>query len=201
MMSEPGIIGKIGFNSQGIGVLLNFLHIDGYQPRGVPTHILLRRILESFSMSEVKNILLSNGIGRTSNILVSDSNGNFIDIEFAGDEYFLFENTSETYLHTNHYLGRAINDSIELPSSFARYKRGSELLKNEIYLNVDSIKKILLDEGNSDLPICRKYTMNSNGLLEDIGTISSIIMNLKEKEMHITRGNPFDHPYTTIALN
>ena len=51
-MTEPGIIGKIGFNSKGLGVCLNFLHLDGYDPLGVPTHVLLRAVLDFHTIDE-----------------------------------------------------------------------------------------------------------------------------------------------------
>ena len=36
-MTEPGMIGKIGMNNHGVGVGLNFMTIDNYQPYGVPS--------------------------------------------------------------------------------------------------------------------------------------------------------------------
>ena len=45
MLTEPGIIGKIGMNSQGIAACLNILLLN--KPLdGVPIHIVLRSILE-----------------------------------------------------------------------------------------------------------------------------------------------------------
>src|SRR5262249_33288095 len=46
-LTEAGILGKIGLNSSGLGVLLNILHcsLDG-GIGGLPVHVLLRVLLE-----------------------------------------------------------------------------------------------------------------------------------------------------------
>ncbi|MFV2016866.1 MAG: C45 family autoproteolytic acyltransferase/hydrolase, partial [Candidatus Heimdallarchaeota archaeon] len=195
MMTEPGIIGKIGFNSNGLGVLLNFLHIDGFDPFSVPTHILLRAVLDCNSIVESKELLTEYNCGRTSNIFVGDKFGNYFDIEYAGDEYFLFDDDNrDTFIHTNHYLGKEINkDPVEYASSFARYERGLHLVSNIQNQDLESFKQILLDKENKDLAICRKYKPSLSGFLNDTGTICSMIMNLEQLTMHITRGNPFEN--------
>jgi class 3 adenylate cyclase len=53
MITEPGIIGKIGLNSSGIGVCLNILRIKG-RLDGLPVHVLLRAILDSQSIDVAK---------------------------------------------------------------------------------------------------------------------------------------------------
>ena len=201
MMTEPGIIGKIGLNSAGLGVLLNFLHIDGFDPYGVPTHILLRAVLDSSSIQEAKELLLKHGKGRTSNIMVGDKLGNYFDIEYAGDEFFLFDQGEDTFVHTNHFLGKDINkDPVEYANSFARYERGLKLTSNLNNHSFESMKKILLDKGNNELPICRTYKPSISGFFKDTGTICSMIMDLENFSLHITKGNPFENPFEEIAL-
>ena len=38
-------------------------------------------------------------------------------------------------------------------------------------------------------------------MLETTGTICSIVMDLEQKEMHITRGTPLKNPFEKISLN
>lgn len=42
MATEAGIVGKIGLNSEGLGVCLNLLGPEHNTMRGVPIHIILR---------------------------------------------------------------------------------------------------------------------------------------------------------------
>jgi len=59
MLTEPGIIGKIGMNSHGIGTCLNILRIN--KPLiGVPIHIVLRAVLESKTIEEAKMAIHTN---------------------------------------------------------------------------------------------------------------------------------------------
>ena len=112
-MTEPGIIGKIGFNSSGLGICLNFLHIDGYEPKGVPTHVLLRAVLECQTIEQATTLILQHSIGRTANFLIGDQYGNYLDIEFAGDDQFILNERNQAFIHTNHYLTKKINPENE----------------------------------------------------------------------------------------
>ena len=201
-MTEPGIVGKIGLNSEGLGVCLNFLHIPNYDPSGVPTHVLLRGVLDCKTIEEAKNLVQTHSKGRTSNFIVGDSHGKYFDVEFAGDDQYILNEEVELYLHTNHYLGKRINpDTEEFSSSYRRYERASEILKNLKNPELEEFKRLLRDQKNKKLPICRPYVKPKNKLLKTAGTVCSIIMDLKEKSIHITRGNPFENPFEEIQLN
>lgn len=201
-MTEPGIIGKIGFNSKGLGVCLNFLHLDGYDPLGVPTHVLLRAVLDCHTIDEAKDLVQKHATGRTSNFLVGDQFGNYFDVEFAGDEHFLIEPKENQFVHTNHYLGRHITpETEEFASSYSRFRRGNDVVLNLKNPGLIEFKNLLLDKENSDLPICRNYKKPINDMLETTGTICSIVMDLEQKEMHITRGTPLKNPFEKISLN
>ena len=47
MVTEAGIIGKIGLNSAGVGVCLNAVQAYGMDPTRMPVHLGLRSVLES----------------------------------------------------------------------------------------------------------------------------------------------------------
>ncbi len=88
MMTEPGIIGKIGFNSCGLGVTLNFLERTNFVKTGVPVHILLRAALDCKSVQEwknkVMNLLPVELRGTSSAIFACDASGSWLHLEFAG---------------------------------------------------------------------------------------------------------------------
>ena len=54
MVTEAGIIGKIGLNSSGVGVCLNAIKIKGMDPTKLPCHLGLRMVLESPSRAEAE---------------------------------------------------------------------------------------------------------------------------------------------------
>ncbi len=59
----------------------------------------------------------------------------------------------------------------------------------QLWENKQSLQSILFDYDNEDqtYPICRLYKPSFIG---PVGTVCSIIMNLKQGTMNITKGNP-----------
>ncbi len=199
MMTEPGIIGKIGFNSDGVGACLNFLD-SGKPTRGVPIHIILRSILESSSLDSALSSINPVIYGKSANIMIGSSNGQFVDIEFANDDIYYPKIENSSFLHTNHYLeNEDLNQNREkLASSFKRYKIGLDLLQKTNSETVNDMKEILLDKSDEVLPICRHYVENPD--IGTVGTICTVIMDLKQQKMHITRGSPLVTPFSEINL-
>ncbi|MHA2038657.1 MAG: C45 family autoproteolytic acyltransferase/hydrolase [Promethearchaeota archaeon] len=199
-VTEPGMIGKIGFNNSGLGVCLNFLRVDE-ELNGLPIHIILRAMLDSKSIGEAKILAKNVGKGRSGNILMGDKNGNYQDIEFGGSEVYFLDTEKNYFIHTNHFLK---NDELNLNpelslSSFNRYKIANKLTNSHETHSLALMKSILLDDTDSELPICRKYIPGVR--MEEVGTVCTILMDLNQEVMHITKGSPLHNPFTKISLN
>ncbi|MBU0995151.1 MAG: C45 family peptidase [Proteobacteria bacterium] len=198
-MTEPGMIGKIGMNNKGVGVCLNFMSIEDYQPGGIPLHVLLRAILDSYSLSEAISVISSHSDGKVGNLLIADGNGQVEDIELARDESFSLP-MGDVFVHTNHFLTKVDYDLKLFPNTLGRYSRAKTLLNAMDQPSVESMKKILKDNNGEEYPICRKR-FSHPWLTDDTSiTVTSIIMDLKNLQFHITRGNPFDNPYSVFSL-
>jgi isopenicillin-N N-acyltransferase-like protein len=198
-MTEPGMIGKIGMNRCGLGVCLNFMTIENYQAYGVPLHMLLRTILDSESLNQALSLIKSHLTGKIGNILISDRNGEIVDIELAGDEFFSIP-VEDLFAHTNHFLTKVDYDLLLFPHTVGRYNRTKELLSMLDNPSIESMKDILKDHGNEKYPICRKR-FSHPWLTDDTSiTVTTIIMDLKNLQFHITRGNPFDNPFSVFSL-
>ena len=197
-MTEPGIIAKIGLNNHGLGVCLNYLNVSKAS-KGIPVHILLRRILESKSIEEAISIVDPHSNGTASNVLIADKSGNYVDLELAVDNVFFHHSKENIFIHTNHFLAEGFDSSAEdFAGSISRYNRASVIAKNLSGSSNEDMKLILLDETDKDLPICRKFD-----LIEDfgnLGTVTTIIMDLKNQVMELTRGNPFENNFENLTL-
>ena len=197
-LTEPGIIGKIGFNNFGVGVCLNILN-SGKKQAGIPVHVLLRLVLDSHSQEEAMMNLWKHRFGKSSNFLIGDSSGNSQNIEFAGDAMFTLSYQNEPVFHTNHYTCRTINtDLVKFASSFARYKTATEKLSSFTKQNIAEMKFLLRDKSNSELPICRPYIPDA--IIGNSGTVSSIIMKLKSLEFFYTKGSPEKNEYHKLGF-
>ena len=197
MMTEPGIIGKIGLNSAGLGVTLNLLEYPA-KLDGVPIHVMLRAILDSSSLAEAQSVILRAPSGKASNVLLGDAEGNSLDVEFAGKDVYRLNPPDPLFVHTNHYLGPSFPKKENLASSYVRYERAAELSKELAGKTVAEMKQLLLDQENKELPICRPYLPSR--YTSSVGTICSIVMDLPKREMHITKGSPLKHKFEKIGL-
>jgi hypothetical protein len=133
--------------------------------------------------------------------LIGDKNGEYQDIEFGGSEVYLLDDENNHFVHTNHFLkNETLNSNPEsLLSSFNRYKIASNLVKSYPTQSLELMKSILLDDTDPELPICRKYIPGT--IKEKVGTVCTILMDLNQEVMHVTKGSPLHNPFAKISLN
>jgi isopenicillin-N N-acyltransferase-like protein len=200
-LTEPGIIGKIGFNSSGVGVCLNIL-TGGASPPRVPVHILLRSALECRSITEFRNTLEGISLGTFSNILIADAEGESNSIEICGDHLRQVDYGSGPIVHTNHFLTAYCEKTDEatddrFASSRQRYARGNALYGSSSSANIQQFKDLLANEDDAPLEICREYRLVEGNIL---GTVSSIIMDLAARELHITIGKCSQNTWHKVSF-
>src|SRR5699024_774280 len=70
MITEAGIIGKIGCNSAGIGVCLNAIVANVWEAK-IPIHLGLRSILESESIEDAISRINNNQMASSAHFLIS----------------------------------------------------------------------------------------------------------------------------------
>ncbi|CAI4214292.1 unnamed protein product [Parascedosporium putredinis] len=73
MVTEAGVIGKIGLNECGVGVCLNAIKARGVNPGMLPVHLGLRAVLESRTREDAMAKLRASGIAGSAHILVADA--------------------------------------------------------------------------------------------------------------------------------
>jgi len=188
-MTEPGIIGKAGMNSNGIGVCLNILRGKD-ECEGVPVHILLRAALDSVAIDEaLEKITECNG-GTMSHILLADCSGRGFLVELKGTSIKVQQsNGGKAIAHTNHYTLMADESDAELlKDSQCRLARAMQLSDLDNDKDAASMKKILFDRTDKVNPVCRLYEPHLD--LGELGTLSTIIMHLKERKMEISSVSP-----------
>lgn len=194
MITEPGIIGKIGLNSRGIGICMNILPTNKVL-NGIPIHIAMRSILECHDFQEVQNVINHLGTGKASNLMIGSSNGEYLDIEFSADKNYYPPLQSFGLLHTNHYL---CEDSPISESSKNRFDTAFSLSQSLKEYSIEDMKKILNDQSHVKHPICTPYMEHPD--INSVGTVMSIIMDLKRKEIHLRKGNSPKDSFSLYSL-
>ncbi len=197
-LTEPGIIGKIGMNSAGLGVCLNILSCE-QRLNGLPVHILLRAILDCSSLASVEELLEGNSHGKASHILVGDGDGGCLSVEFAGGNSLRLHPQADVLLHTNHYLAAPSLNTAELfPSTHERFRKASRLLASDA--SRSGIRAMLLDQSEGELSICRPYSPSGILGFGAVGTIFTVLMDLKRREMEVRAGSRDNDDFYRVSV-
>jgi isopenicillin-N N-acyltransferase-like protein len=191
MITEAGLIGKIGLNSAGVGVCLNAIKAKGMDPGRIPCHLGLRMVLESSSREEAVENLSEHGVASSCHMLVADATGG-VGLEWSSKDLRKIEmNTSKQVFHTNHYLAthdEGVVDTVWLKDSLVRVVRVEELCKKlGESPSHNEIQDVFKDEEGLPTAICRNEKDGSA-----TGTLFNIVMNLEKKRATVTLGRPID---------
>lgn len=206
MITEGGMIGKIGCNSAGIGVCLNALLTDRKSDR-LPVHVGLRSVLNSFTYSEALLKIDKGAIASAANFLIGSAeneNGLVMNVEVSPAGMDVEESADGSVVHTNHICSPLIqsyitdlNDSIET-DSMIRMKRAQDLIRLHRGQNKKvkeaSFKEWLADQYNSPDSI-NHFSNEKLPPHRRMETVFSIIMNLSSKKMYVCAGKPSQEPY------
>lgn len=184
MLTEPGIVGKIGLNEHGLGLCLNILFAD-ISFTGVPVHAMLRAILESRNVQSAHELIKNLPRGTASNLLFADPTGSFRNLEMRGAELREVFTEDPVILHTNHYVGEEEQIRESNPSSYARFKRGREVYPQIAGKGLEGFKRLLSDTEDDNFPICRSY---KQGVSFMVGTVAGVILELEKRRIHVVKG-------------
>ncbi len=199
MVTEAGIVGKIGLNSAGVGVCLNAIRARGVHWGRLPTHIALRTALECTSYAEAAATLERVGVATSCHILVADRTG-AVGLEFshADLQKLPLDAASGRLVHSNHFLvphrtpdgaGEPIRETVFLDDSPLRVARIEELLVRAqargLGPTLETVAKQLEDEDNFPTAINRAVKPGSQ-----VATLFSIVMDLVAVKATVRLGRP-----------
>ena len=187
-VTEAGIIGKIGFNSSGVGTLFNAIKVHGVDPTRMPAHFGLRMALDSTSVEEAVHKLESLGMASSAHILLADATTS-LGLEFTKSTFaHVLPDVSGRVIHTNHLLldHPGETDTVWLKDSLTRIKTMS---KNVNQLSREpswkQVSRLFEDEQDPPCSINRTATQESGS-----GTLFNIVMDLKSKKAVVRMGRP-----------
>ncbi len=203
-LTEAGMLAKIGFNRAGFGVCLNILRsvFDQGAP-GVPVHVLLRALLKRSSVRDAVEFCSRLAFGGSSNILCADRGGELASLEFSPRGLKVLRAEQGRLCHTNHFLhadaaGWQAEQAPNL-SSGPRLSRARELAGGRPKHGVEDLQRILRDESDGLLSICRKPDRSLPPEAQ-IETVASVVMELGRGVMHVAPDVPSRCEYSPVAL-
>jgi isopenicillin-N N-acyltransferase-like protein len=187
-VTEAGIIGKIGFNSSGVGTLLNAIKVHGMDATRLPVHFGLRMALESSSVQDAVQKLESCGMASSAHILLADANTS-LGLEFTKATFaYCVPDSAGQVVHANHLLLEhpGQTDTVWLKDSLSRVQT---MGSNARGLSEDAgwvdVSQLFADEENYPGSICRFETKETGS-----ATLFNIVMDLKAKKAVVRLGRP-----------
>jgi isopenicillin-N N-acyltransferase-like protein len=191
MITEAGLIGKIGLNSAGVGVCLNAIKAKGMDASRIPCHLGLRLVLDSFSREEAVRGLEVCGVASSCHMLVADATGG-VGLEWSSKDLRKVEmNEARQVFHTNHYLAvheQGVVDTVWLKDSLVRIVRVQELCgRLGDSPTAGEVAEVFKDEKGLPTSICRNERDGSG-----TGTLFNIVMDLEAKKAKVTLGRPVE---------
>lgn len=190
MVTEAGIVGKIGLNEKGVGVTLNAVSCRGVDFGKVPVHLALRAALECRDRGEAEELLRGLGVASSCHIQVADRERGGLGLECTAEDVVVMEQDGRgVTTHSNH-LVREHKKMHEgkgamLQDTFFRLDRVGALLGGIKRPTKEALQEVLRDEGNAPCAINRGQTETSA-----IQTLFSIVMDLTKGEAYVKMGRP-----------
>ncbi|EEH19624.1 hypothetical protein PABG_07821 [Paracoccidioides brasiliensis Pb03] len=194
MITEAGIIGKVGLNSYGVGVTLNAIKARGTNFSKLPTHIALRAVLDSSSRDEAVAKLERHGVAAACHIIIADQTGG-VGLECSANDIVKLDmgddDSPGVITHSNHFIRPHVGTEgiMYLQDSPLRLKRVRELVAEKLAAGVSPgvvvLEDVLKDEQGYPTAICREVTDKSS-----TATLFSIVMDLVGKTGFVKVGRP-----------
>jgi isopenicillin-N N-acyltransferase-like protein len=204
LIVEAGMVGRDGFNEEGILVCGNLLvsHEDKGKV-GVPIPIMRRRILNSRHYYEAIDTLVKSPRGASGNYLIAHKGGVAIDFETTPDNVYTVYPERGLLTHSNHFQSVVAQSTgvakYYTGDSLYRDFRSRQLLEPKIGdITIDDIKSVLKDEFGAPRAICR-YPHEYPGQ-DPTMTIASVVFDLGNDVMHVAAGQPTRSEYVPVRL-
>ena len=194
MAPEAGMVGKMGFNDTGLGVVLNALVSDLDQgSAGVPVHVILRAILNSGTVEEAVDHVARAFRGGSATFTVASASGEALALE-AGpggvDRVYAVHPSVGTLVHTNHFVSRDF-DHRDLgrqrwPDSLTRMAAISRFMDRAYgHISEQALEGVLTDTSEGPGSVCQSPDPELHSV-EQTSTVLSIIMNLTQRRAYVS---------------
>ena len=206
--TEAGIFGgKPGMNSEGVGLAVNGMYstADDWSRFQKPFHLRCYEVLRSKNIEEALGALAGTPRSCTANFILGHASSRAVDIELTPDSLRLIDPVDGVLVHANHLVdpkkpGVSEPENPRRHLSEFRHSRMEKLLNEQKPLNVDIVQEILKDHDHQPQSLCR-HRDDSLPASQYTITKTAMIMDLEERKMWVTNGQPCKAEFEEFALN
>jgi isopenicillin-N N-acyltransferase-like protein len=202
-LAEAGQVAKIGLNSAGLGVCLNFLE-HAHRGQGLPIHVLLRLMLESDTLGVAAWQAYRHPRAGAANVLLAHAEGDILDLELTARAADHLYGDAGWLVHANHFDSPLLRGGdaglVGSPSTLARAARARRLMAAQAGgISLETLQAILRDHAYGYAAICRHPDPT---LLpeEQTETRASLVMELADRRLHLSTGRPCQGAVRAFSL-
>ena len=205
MIVEAGMVGRDGFNEDGIAVCGNLLRsISDGTKLGVPVPFIRRRALNSHRLDHAIGAIAGADRAASTNYIIAHESGVVIDFEASPDQVYTVYPESGLLTHSNHFTAVAAQvagiDAYGGWDTLYRHQRVRDLLEPKIgAITVEDIQAALRDHTGYPNSVCRHPDEEAQPQ-GGSASIASVIMDLDERVMYVASGPPCTNDYQKVYL-
>lgn len=197
-IAEYGMLGKIGLNEAGVGVLLNILKHEGDGPGGVPIHMILERVLSKASTLAEALEIIHSAPTTSSSIITVVTADEVVQVEIAAArKRERRAGDSGVLLHTNHFLhpdlvpgGLELNPTSTSRARYGHLERRLEAAPELLDLITTGLLDILTT-GPGEAPVsCTPAPGAAYG--DRSATLATVQIDPKRRQIDLAPGSPAD---------
>lgn len=207
-LTEAGILAKIGLNSDGLGVAINFLACDADTGLGaLPVHLLIRQLLEdgadlSTALGLVRAASPRISICLTLGLAQQDEAA-LVSVEVAPDaQRYVWPAPHGVLVHANHFLDARSDDRYLGPhgahGTLVRQWYAEHALSDPP-ISERALGAVFSSRFNAPQAIRRSHRP-SDPWLERSETLASVVMDLTGRRLAVAAGAPGEGGYRRYAI-
>jgi isopenicillin-N N-acyltransferase like protein len=201
-MTYGGLLPNIGFNAYGIAQCCDSVYPTDSRV-GIPRVIVSRAVLAAKTPGDaIRHMLIPQRAAGYNHLLAHES-GEIYSIEVSARQFAIHHAENGSMVHTNHFLDEQMrkieSEPDELISTRVRYFRAKRLLAQTEQHTVRSLQAIQKDHINYPDSICN-HSVDGNPLDRE-KTITALTIDLTNRQMHASWGNPCTNMFTTYQLD
>ncbi|RRR70013.1 MAG: peptidase C45 [Candidatus Viridilinea halotolerans] len=205
--TEAGIFGgKIGFNSAGIGLLINGLtsQDDDWSRLRRPFHVRCYEILRCHELETAVRVVTSEDRSCSANFLLAQAPDRVVNIETSPERVGLSRCQHGCLVHANHFvnpqaLGIVERNIEEKPHSPWRHARLEHLLRACQPLTLADLQAVLRDHEGHPYAVCF-HIDPSEPPEQHYESVISAIIDLGTQRLYVSDGPPCQAPYVRYSL-
>ncbi|MBI4928914.1 MAG: hypothetical protein HY835_14200 [Anaerolineae bacterium] len=201
-MTYGALLPNIGLNADGIAQCCDSVYPTDSRI-GTPRLIVSRAVFDARSPAEAIRRTLSPQRAAGYNHLIAHESGELYNVEVSARRFAVLPSENGVIAHTNHYLHPTMqaveSEPDELIATRVRYFRAMRLLSLNECHKMDTIKAIQRDHVNYQDSICN-HAQDEADPMDREKTITALLMDLTERRLFATWGNPCVNEYYQYDL-